>query len=218
MLRYCESCLFVILSLSMAPASGQDAIERCRQAAGDAERIACLEAALSRHSQAPEAPGTPPADAVADAVPVPAGIPEPAVSESREGGGNARNTAAPEPSPASDRTQENPDPLPQSGSGEPETAEIGSEQVARRRGRGDETGRLASASDLAVASFDYVPYNRLQVTLENGQVWLQITGDTQRIRASLRKNRTVDIEESSLGGYKLRLNEMGRTIRVERVR
>lgn len=215
MLRYCESCLFVFLSLSMAPASGQDAIERCRQAAGDAERIACLEAALSRQSQGLEAPGTPPADAAEDGVPVALEAPDPsAVSEIPEGNGNAHNAAA----PASDQTRANPVPQPRSRSGEPAAADIGAEQLARRRGQDDEKDPLASASDLAVASFDYVPYNRLQVTLENGQVWLQITGDTQRIRASLRKNRTVDIEESSLGGYKLRLNEMSRTIRVERVR
>ncbi|MDZ7770594.1 MAG: hypothetical protein U5K38_16780 [Woeseiaceae bacterium] len=136
-------------------------------------------------------------------------------TESSEAEGQTRNVVAPAPAA---QTQADTDPEPRSGSGEPAAADIGAEQLARRRGRDDEMDPLASASDLAVASFDYVPYNRLQVTLENGQVWLQITGDTQRIRASLRKNRTVDIEESSLGGYKLRLNEMRRTIRVERVR
>lgn len=212
MLRYCGSCLFVILSLSMGPAAGQDAIERCRQAAGDAERIACLEAALSGQSRVPEAP-----DAAEEREPVSPDVPEPvAAAASRDRDDDARNDA--EPAPGSNRTQVNPDPRPRSGSGEPAAADIGAEQLARRRGRDGETNSLASASDLAVASFDYVPYNRLQVTLENGQVWLQLTGDTQHIRASLRKNRTVDIEKSSLGGYKLRLNEMRRTIRVERVK
>ena len=56
------------------------------------------------------------------------------------------------------------------------------------------------------------------MTLENGQVWRQIKGDTQQVRVDLERNQTVDIEESSLGGYKLRLNEMRRTIRVERVK
>lgn len=217
MLRYCGSCLFVVLLLSMAPAAGQDAIEQCRQAAGDAERIACLEAALSRQSQVPEAPDTPPPGAAEDSVHVPPDVPDPVVaSDSKGGDSHARNAA--KPALAADRTQENPDPQPRFGSSKPAAADIGAEQLARRGGRDDEMDPLASASDLAVVSFDYVPYNRLQVTLENGQVWLQITGDTQHIRASLRKNRTVDIEESPLGGYKLRLNEMRRTIRVERVR
>lgn len=216
MLRYGGCCLVVILSLSMAPAAGQDAIERCRQAAGDAERIACLEAALSRRSQAPEAPGKPTPGPEEDDMPVPLAVPDPVATPESEGDDDARN--APEPEPAASQTQRSPAQQAVTGSGERAAADIGAEQLARRRGRDDETDPLASASDLAVASFDYVPYNRLQVTLENGQVWLQITGDTQHIRASLRKNRTVDIEESSLGGYKLRLNEMRRTIRVERVR
>ncbi len=216
MLRW--SCLFVIFLLSTAPAAGQDAIERCRQAASDAERIACLEAELSRQSRNSEAPGTPPAGAEEDDVPapVPPAVPDPVAASERDSDDDARNV--PEPAPAAAQAQANPAPQPGSGSGERAAADIGAEQLARRRGRDDETDPLASASDLVVASFDYVPYDRLQVTLENGQVWLQITGDTQRVRASLRKNRTVDIEESPLGGYKLRLNEMRRTIRVERVR
>jgi hypothetical protein len=35
---------------------------------------------------------------------------------------------------------------------------------------------------------------------------------------NLERNQSVDIEESGLGGYKLRLNEISRTIRVERIR
>lgn len=71
---------------------------------------------------------------------------------------------------------------------------------------------------LRVAGYDTIPWRRLQVELENGQVWGQIEGDTQRIRVNLERNQTVDIEESGLGGYKLRLNEIERTIRVERIR
>jgi len=216
MLRFCGYCLFVILSLGIAFADGQDAIEMCRQAAGDAERIACLEAELSRQSRESEAPGATPAGAEEDDVPapVPPAVPDPVAACEREDDDDACNAT----DPAVAQSQENPAPPPGSGSGERAAADIGAEQLVRRRGRDDETDPLASAIDLAVASFDYVPYNRLQVTLENGQVWLQISGDTQRVRASLRKNRTVDIEESPLGGYKLRLNEMRRTIRVERVK
>jgi hypothetical protein len=69
-----------------------------------------------------------------------------------------------------------------------------------------------------VASYHHVPYERLVVTFENGQVWRQIKGDTNRIRVNLDRNQTADIRESSLGGYKLRLNEIRRTIRVERIK
>lgn len=143
----------------------QSAVERCRKAGSDAERITCLEAALTGNAAGPATP-------------------------------------APEPSPKS-----------AGGTGAAEG--IGAEQV---RSRQQSAADLESARGLRVVRYGSVPFRRLQVELENGQVWRQIEGDTQRIRVSLERNQTVDIEESGLGGYKLRLNEIGRTIRVERVR
>jgi len=99
-----------------------------------------------------------------------------------------------------------------------EPAGIGAEQViAKTQTREELRENLKAAGGLQVASYDQVPYERLLVILENGQVWRQIKGDTQKIRVDLKRNQTVDITESSLGGYKLQLNEMRRTVRVERV-
>ncbi len=96
---------------------------------------------------------------------------------------------------------------------------IGAEQViARDQTREEMIEQLEEARGLLVARYDQVPYERLVVTLENGQVWRQIKGDTQSIRVDLKRNQTVDITESSISGYKLRLNEMRRTVRVERVK
>ena len=101
----------------------------------------------------------------------------------------------------------------------PEEDEIGAEQVRARTATQEEReAALERATSQRVAEYDMVPFERLVVTLENGQVWRQIKGDVQRIRVNLRKNQTVDINESSFGGYQLRLNEMRRTIRVERIR
>lgn len=98
-------------------------------------------------------------------------------------------------------------------------AGIGAEQViARNESQEERIEKLEKAYGLPVARYDTVPYKKLQITLENGQVWRQISGDTQIIRVDLRRNQTVDIEESSLSGYKLRLNEMRRIVRVERVK
>ena len=100
-----------------------------------------------------------------------------------------------------------------------EPVDIGAKQVtASQQTRDERIRQLESARGLPVASYNLVPYQRLVVKLENGQVWRQIKGDAQQIRVDLRRNQTVDITESSLGGYKLRLNEMRRTIRVERVK
>ena len=101
---------------------------------------------------------------------------------------------------------------------EKESEEIGESQVVARNQTTEEMREsLEKASGLAVASYAVVPYEKMLVTLENGQVWQQIKGDTQKIRIDLKRNQTVDIEESSLSGYKMHLNEMGRTIRVQRV-
>lgn len=131
----------------------QAVIDHCRKTSSDADRIACLEAALLAKE-----PGTDPAG-------------------------------------------------------------IGADQVIARTQTNEELREsLEVARGLSVASYDHVPYERLLVTLENGQVWRQIKGDTQKIRVDLKRNQTVDITESSLGGYKLQLNEMRRTVRVERIK
>ena len=97
--------------------------------------------------------------------------------------------------------------------------EIGAEQVlARTSTAEDRDSDLASVTDQLVENYRIVPYERIVVELENGQIWRQIKGDTQRFSVSLRKNQTVDITESRFGGYQLRLNEMRRTIRVERIK
>ncbi len=100
-----------------------------------------------------------------------------------------------------------------------EAERIGESQViARTQSKEEMIESLEKAEGLRVASYATVPYKRLQVTLENGQIWQQITGDTQNIRVDLKRNQTVDITESYLSGYKLQLNEMRRTVRVERIK
>jgi len=99
-----------------------------------------------------------------------------------------------------------------------ETVSIVAEQVIVRKQTSEDIEKsLERAQAMRVASYHTVPYERLVVQLENGQIWRQVKGDTQRLRVDLGRNQTVNIDESKLGGYKLRLNEMRRTIRVERV-
>ena len=74
------------------------------------------------------------------------------------------------------------------------------------------------ATGLRVAEYSEVPYQRLQIELENGQIWRQVSGDQQHLRVDLVRNQTVDIDESGIGAYQLRLNELQRTIPVERIR
>ena len=173
-----------LLILSTGTAMAQQAvIDHCRNTSIDADRIACLEAALLGRERLIDTSTRTQVD--------------PPNLELDAG-------------PAADAVEPVPDAAP---------VGIGADQViARNQTREEMIEQLEESRGLLAASYDPVPYERLVVTLENGQVWRQITGDTQRIRVDLAKNQTVDISESSLGGYKLRLNEIRRTVRVERVR
>lgn len=168
---------FGVLLVAGTAIAQQSVVEHCRNTSSDADRIACLEAALlgreaavSREPTAPVVEQAPPVVEQVQPVDV---------------------------SPVG----------------------IGADQVvARTQTQEDRLQELEKAEGLVVASYATVPYEKLQVTLENGQVWRQITGDTQKIRISLRHNQTVDITESSISGYKMQLNEMRRSVRVERVK
>jgi hypothetical protein len=169
--------LGLLLLFGSAAFAQQSVVEHCRQTSSDADRIACLEAALLAREPVPQA-----------------------ASQA------ASPAASQEALPAA------PQAAPQAAAG------IGAEQViARSQTRAEKREALAGESGLAVSQYEVIPYERLLITLENGQVWRQIKGDTQSVRVNLEKNQTVDISESALGGYKLRLNEMRRSIRVERV-
>lgn len=158
----------LLLLFSGSAFAQQAVVEHCKNTSSDADRIACLEAALLGK----EITAEPVAELVVEPV--------------------AAATVEPEG--------------------------IGADQVlSQTKTREERDESLEKAMGLAVAGYHHVPYERLVVTLDNGQVWRQIKGDTNRIRVSLDRNQTVDISESPLGGYKLRLNEMRRTIRVERI-
>ena len=173
---------FWLLLIGSGAAAQQAVIDHCKQTSSDADRIACLEAALLGKEVAAPAPNeAEPRESTAE------------VLEEELSGERIVASAAPEG--------------------------IGAEQVAARtQTREEQEDALEKELGLVVAKYEWVPYERLVVTFENGQVWRQIKGDVTRIRTSLERNQTADITESGLGGYKLRLNEIRRTIRVERIR
>ena len=185
-------CLLFVCTTAMAQ---QAIVEHCKNTSSDADRIACLEAALLGKSGEPTgAAQIDPPGMDLEAGPADAPLPKPAA------------TAA----PAATQPLAKPAAEPQG---------IGAEQVIARDQTRDERDEAGQAErGLVVAKYEWVPYERLVVTFENGQVWRQIKGDVNRIRTSLKRNQTADISESALGGYQLHLNEIRRTIRVERIR
>ena len=235
----------VLLSVS-AFADAEPAIERCRETASDAERIACLEAAIRELAGGSDA-AAPVAESEADVVvdsgssrsateteavpPDPSSVIEAQASVAEERvSASVLKTAADAPTAvepaapqadiekAGQSTQvEVTEPAAEAPL--PAVDEIGQQQVeARARSREEQLAGLEEVRGQKVARFEYVGYRKLQVRLENGQIWRQIRGDVQEIRVNVERNPTVDITESALGGYRLRLNEIRRTIRVRRIR
>jgi hypothetical protein len=204
----------LLLQVSSAVAQ-QAVIDHCRKTSSDADRIACLEAALLGRDDGAAKPGPaaridPPSQSL-DARPADTTVDEPAPTPAGIDKEVSSPTSAAPSSPSAQRA------APAEPAAEPEG--LGAEQVVIRNQSRDGVRRQVQAvRGLRVASYDKVPYERLVVKLENGQVWRQIKGDTQRIRVDLKRNQTVDISEGSVSGYKLRLNEIRRTIRVERIR
>lgn len=206
---------------SLAQTNGEAVLERCGQIDDAQGRIACLEAAVLALAggSAPEADAATPTPAT-----MPVDPPAP-VAASREPeasvmpvSASSAGTAAPR-EPADTVTTARSDDRPADVEPVAEEDSIGAEQVeALTRTRDEHLAGLEEARGLRVEKFEKVGFRQLQVHLENGQVWRQIRGDVQDIRVTLERNPTVDIVESSIGGYRLKLNEIKRTIRVRRVR
>lgn len=101
-----------------------------------------------------------------------------------------------------------------------EDTSLGAEQIAARTSGKDGGNDENERSTFTVASTRTVPYKKLEVTLENGQVWLQSNGDSRDIYVPkrFRDSLTVEIWRASLGGYRMHLKEIKKTIRVRRLK
>ncbi|MCP5145636.1 MAG: hypothetical protein H6978_12585 [Gammaproteobacteria bacterium] len=70
---------------------------------------------------------------------------------------------------------------------------------------------------MVVGFREYVP-GLLEIELDNGQVWRQISGDAARVRLTSTEPQAVEMWSSWAGGYRMRLVDSERTLRVERLR
>jgi len=213
-LPFCASAaVLTLISAAGAAVAQERAIENCSQMPNEELRIACLEEALmAAYRTGPAAEDQPDGagpqldtGAVQAAPSAQGKTPEDA--ENRSQGSLARSNPSPAPGsgPAADAVVR-------------EGNELGSEQVeARQRSREIDTSDGARL-ETGVSEIKTVPYRRLQITLDNGMIWRQISGDVQRLRVDEDDVSTVEVWETRLGGYKLKLNGPGRTIRVERIR
>lgn len=191
---------FPVLLVAMASASAQeDPITLCQQAPDAEARIACLEAALRQQGATP------------------ATAPESSSPGREEGQGTMARVGG---------IIGAINPFSGGESGERTGVVSSQDAAADRFGAAQVAARAASrapdtpSEQLAarVRAVSVVPYQRLAVTLDNGQVWRQINGDRQRINERHVRDNSVNIWETQLGGYQMRFNDIARTIRVERIR
>ncbi|MEE4210423.1 MAG: hypothetical protein V2I43_14310 [Parvularcula sp.] len=70
-----------------------------------------------------------------------------------------------------------------------------------------------------VESVTFDPYGMVTVTLENGQVWEQLDADSRKL-STFDADRAEDatVERGILGSYRMRLEPLGKSIRVRRVK
>ncbi len=188
---------------AQAPAPAADPIAACRSEATDAARIACLE----REVQALRA------ERKGDAVPL--GLGEPGAS----------TTLARPATPGTTRLPPNPDGATQGPVRSPDLTpvappQLGDEQVVQREERRkpkkqrkvEQTRRL----EARVVDYAYTASERLLLVLDNGQVWIQLTGDVAKPTLRAGGAYRVTIKRGALSGYRLTIADV--TIVVERLK
>lgn len=207
MKRHLQAGGLLVLAGSVCLASVDETISDCALLESKDARIACLEHALRRLDDGGDVAST--AEAVVSETPQepapvdPAPVEEPPPPVEAVKAADAPPASAPEPGPAD--------------KADPPVAQLGSEQVeAHHRSKAE----VATVLRATVVDFDFFGYRRLRVQLDNGQIWRQIDGDRTSVERELRNETSFDVElwGTGLGGYRMRIAELDRTLRVERLK
>ena len=69
-----------------------------------------------------------------------------------------------------------------------------------------------------VSDFAYNPFGRFVVFLDNGQIWQQLEGDTDKARFSTNKKDQITISRGMLGSYNLEIADHNRLYKVRRIK
>lgn len=85
------------------------------------------------------------------------------------------------------------------------------ERKAEASARGEKAALTAAITEIELGRDD-----RLKVTLENGQVWYQLSSDRIYRINSKKPPQSVTITEAALGSYRLKFDDSRQTIRVRR--
>jgi hypothetical protein len=68
-----------------------------------------------------------------------------------------------------------------------------------------------------VTDYAFNPFGRVVVFLDNGQIWQQLDGDTDRAHFHRTDVNTVEISRGMIGSYNMVVNDMGAALKVRRI-
>lgn len=98
-------------------------------------------------------------------------------------------------------------------------ARFGSDRLPETHAKEDQAAAAVDSITAGVTDVAYTPFGKFIVFLDNGQVWRQIEGDSDRaVFRKPAKNNTVTIGRGFVGSYNLTLNDSERMYKVNRVK
>lgn len=198
-----------------SPVSVAEALRECAAITGDAPRLACFDALAAGTARPPAAAADAPAQAArptrraeADGA---SGTPRRSTATAADGSATATDDGAATEDDRSTRRAMT--------SAQAEEAPafdedaFGREEVERRQGRRDDRDDQAQRLEAVVSAVYKRRDDRYEITLENGQVWMEKTsGNFFRVR----EGDDVTIKRGWFGSYRMLAN--GRATDVERVK
>ena len=98
-------------------------------------------------------------------------------------------------------------------------AQFGNDKLPETHAKEETAAATVDSITAGVTDVAFTPFGRFIVFLDNGQVWRQIEGDTDRaVFKKPAKNNKVTISRGFIGSYNLTLNDSAKLFKVTRVK
>jgi hypothetical protein len=94
----------------------------------------------------------------------------------------------------------------------PATQELGREEL-----RGSTPTPGADKLTAEIVNFQKGPDGRFTISLNNGEIWTQVAGDTTSAQYHAGRTHSVTISRGTLGSYDLRFNDRNASFKVQRL-
>ena len=92
------------------------------------------------------------------------------------------------------------------------------QDLGREELRGSVQNETEQRLTAEISNFQKDPAGRFTVSLNNGQIWQQVAGDTTAAQYHPGRTHSVTISKGSLGSYDLTFNDRNAVFKVRRVR